>query len=138
MLKTLLGSEPVLNKWMIVVRIISGVMIARYGLEVFNKQKMDGNIAWLTDIHFPLPLFMAFLGKSAELIGGVFLILGLLTRFATIVLLIDMVVVIFVMGGHNLFGDEQLPFLLMTLFICFLIQGGGELSLDHLLFTKKK
>jgi hypothetical protein len=34
-------------------------------------------------------------------------------------------------------GDEQLPFLLMTLFFCLLIQGGGDWSLDHLFFTKK-
>lgn len=95
------------------------------------------NIAWLTDLYFPAPVFMTFLGKGAELIGGVFLMLGLFTRFAAIILIMDMLVVIFIMGAGNTFGDEQLPFLLMVLFICFLLQGGGELSLDHLFFREK-
>jgi putative oxidoreductase len=138
MIKQLLSSRTILEKWFIILRIVTGVMIARYGLEVFNKTKMDGNFAWLTDIHFPAPVFMAYLGKGAELIGGIFLMLGLFTRFAAVVLIINMLVIIFIMGAGNIFENEQLPFLLMILFICFLFQGGGELSLDHLFFNKKR
>lgn len=137
MLKALLSSNTILNKWFIIIRIIAGVMIVRYGWEVFNKVKMDGNIAWLTDLHFPAAISMAYLGKSAELLGGLFWVFGLFTRFAAIILIVDMLVIIFIMGAGNIFGDEQLPFLLMTLFICFLFQGGGEWSLDHLVFNKK-
>jgi putative oxidoreductase len=137
MLKQLLNSKIILDKWFIIIRVITGIMIARYGLEVFNTNKMDGNVAWLKDIHFPVPVFMAYVGKCAELIGGIFLIFGLFTRFAAILLIIDMLVIIFIMGKGNIFGDEELPFLLMTLFICFLFRGGGELSLDHLFFNKK-
>jgi putative oxidoreductase len=76
MIKRLLSPISFSNRWFIIVRIITGIMIVRYGLEVFNKPKMDGNIAWLTDLHFPVPAFMAFFGKGAELIGGVFLMIG--------------------------------------------------------------
>jgi len=138
MIKQWLSSKTILDKWFIIIRIITGVMIARYGLEVFSKVKMDGNFAWLTDIHFPAPVFMAYLGKWAELVGGIFLVIGLFTRFAAIILIIDMLVVIFIMGAGNIFGDEQLPFLLMTLFVCFVFKGGGELSLDHVFFDKER
>ena len=138
MIRQLLSSKTILDRWFVVVRVITGIMIARYGLEVFSKVKMDGNFAWLADIHFPAPVFMAYLGKGAELIGGIFLIPGLFTRFTAVILIIDMLVVIFIMGAGNIFGDEQLPFLLMMLFFCFLFQGGGELSLDHHFFNKKR
>jgi uncharacterized membrane protein YphA (DoxX/SURF4 family) len=32
------------------------------------------------ELHFPMPLFMAFLAKGAELFGGILVISGLMTR----------------------------------------------------------
>jgi putative oxidoreductase len=116
---------------------MTGIIIAYYGLEIFNKEHMHGNVQWLSDIHFPLPFIMAYIGKGIELVGGVFLILGLLTRLSCIALIADMIVIIFIMGHGKIFGDEQLPFLLMLLFITFAVNGAGKWSIDKVIFDRK-
>jgi len=137
MIKRLCNPNPVLPGFMIIVRIMTGIIITNYGLEVFSKEHMHGNVQWLTDIHFPLPFIMAYIGKGIELAGGVFLILGLLTRLSCIALIADMIVIIFIMGHGKIFGDEQLAFLLMLLFMVFVVNGAGKWSLDGLIFNKK-
>ena len=138
MLKRLLTSEPVLENWLVLIRVIVGILIAAYGLETFEAEKMKSNVAWLRDIHFPAPVFMAYIGKLSELLGGIFLAAGLFTRLVSIPLIIDMAVVIIFMGNGKIFGDAQLPFLFALFFLTFIICGGGKWSLDNLLFNRKK
>ena len=138
MFRQLLSSRAIFENWMILVRIFTGIIIVYYGLEIFNHDKIKGDVDWLTDIHFPAPLFMTYLGKTAELIGGLLLIAGLFTRLAAFVLVITMGIIIFVMGKGHIFGDEQLPFLLLLLFTSFIFCGAGKWSLDHLVFNRKK
>ena len=138
MLKRLLKTEPIFENWLVIIRVIIGVFMAVYGLEIFDTDKMKGNVAWLTDINFPTPVFMAYLGKATELAGGILLAAGLLTRLVSIPLIIDMAIVIIFMGNCKIFGDAQLPFLLLLFFLNFIIYGGGKWSLDNLLFNRKK
>lgn len=58
-----------------------------------------GNTEW--GLGLPLPWLMAFLATAAELIGGLFLLLGLLTRLVTIPLMITMLVAIFSVHWQN-------------------------------------
>ena len=138
MLKRLLKTEVIFENWLIIIRILVGVMIAVYGLEMFHSKEMKDAVAWLTDIHFPIPLFMAYLGKVTELVGGIFLAAGLFTRFVSIPLVINMSVITIFMGSGKIFGDGQLPFLFLLFFLSFIIYGGGKWSLDNLLFNRKK
>lgn len=128
----------IFENWNILIRVLIGIIIAKYGLGIFNPEHMKGNVTWLTDIHFPLPFFMAYLGKATELIGGVLLVLGLFTRLSCIALMINMIVIVFVMGRGLIFGDDQLPFLLLLFFMNFFIQGAGKWSLDHILLNQNK
>ena len=137
MLKKLLSSDPILKNWKLITRVITGIIIAKYGLEIFSHDKMKGNADWLTDIRFPAPVFMAYVGKATELLGGILLVFGLVTRFASIALVITMTVVIFIMGKGNIWGDEQLPFLLLLFFVSFILGGAGKWSLDYLLFDRE-
>jgi len=138
MLKRLLTTEVIFENWLVIIRVIIGVFMTVYGFEISDPEKMKGNVAWLTDIHFPAPVFMAYLGKATELVGGILLIAGLFTRFVSIPLVIDMSVVIIFMGNGKIFGDGQLPFLFLLFFLSFIIYGGGKWSLDNFLFNRKK
>jgi putative oxidoreductase len=138
MKQQLLTSQGVWDKGILLVRVMTGLIILHYGLELFNPSKMSGYQQWLTDIHFPMPLGMARLGKATELAGGGLLMIGLFTRLISIPLIITMSVVTFIMGKGNIFADEQLPFLLMLLCLVFLSAGAGIWSLDYLLFDKKR
>ncbi|MVT45056.1 DoxX family membrane protein [Chitinophaga oryziterrae] len=137
MIRKLFTSSLYFDKWLVILRVITGIIIMKYGLEVFSKDHMQGNTAWLKDIHFPLPSFMAYVGKTTELLGGIFLILGLFTRVVSILLLINMSVITFIMGNAKILGEETLPFLLLLLFATFFFAGSGKWSLDCLLFKKQ-
>ncbi|KMT64130.1 DoxX family protein [Catenovulum maritimum] len=58
-----------------------------------------GNTEW--GLGLPLPMVMAFLATAAELIGGILLLLGLLTRLVSIPLIITMLVAIFSVHWPN-------------------------------------
>lgn len=136
MLRNLLTSKVISENALIPVRLITGSLIMVHGFGIFNPGHMNGNIAWLSDIHFPLPVLMTYLGKGAELVGGIMLILGMLTRFASLVLVINMAVITFVLGSGKIFEEDQPAFLFLLLFICLFIAGGGRYSLDKLWFDK--
>ncbi|RFS21900.1 DoxX family protein [Chitinophaga silvatica] len=136
MIRKMLTAKVNAENWLILIRIIAGLLIMVHGMGTFNPIHMKGNIDWLTDLHFPAPTFMAYLGKGSEFIGGILLILGLLTRFAATVLVINMSVITFIMGSGKIFTEDQPPFLLLILFVYLLIMGGGNYSLDKILLDK--
>lgn len=64
-----------------------------------NTVDWFGNADW--GLGLPLPGLMAFLAISAELIGGILLILGLATRYIAIPLMITMLVAAFSVHWEN-------------------------------------
>ncbi|MER2491750.1 HvfX family Cu-binding RiPP maturation protein [Catenovulum sediminis] len=58
-----------------------------------------GNAEW--GLGLPFPILLAFLATAAELIGGILLLLGLLTRLVSIPLIITMLVAIFTVHLPN-------------------------------------
>ena len=84
-------------------------------------------------IHF-LPVMWGLIGACTEFFGGIALILGLSTRFASLLLTL-MMIVAFVM--HFKTGDPfqvySFSLSLAVVFIGFLITGSGKYSLDSYL-----
>jgi putative oxidoreductase len=120
------------------VRIITGVLMIYHGLELFDAEKIKGYGQWLSDLTFPAPVLMAYLGKGAELAGGIMLVLGLFTRSAALLIAIAMLTVCFLMGKGKVFTDDQHPFLFVLLAVLFFFTGPGQWSLDYFFFTHKK
>ncbi|WP_153796080.1 DoxX family protein [Foetidibacter luteolus] len=121
-----------------VVRIVTGVFMAYHGFEVFDSTKMNDYRQWLTDLKFPAPVFMAYLGKGTEFVCGVLLAVGLFTRLATIPLMITMCIIAFGMGHGKIFMEDQHPFLFVLLLAVFFFAGPGKWSMDHLFFKYKR
>jgi len=136
MFKMLSTSKVIWENGLVTIRLITGLLICVHGFGIFSHGHMSGNVAWLTDIHFPAPVFMAYLGKGAELVGGVLIMVGLFTRIAAVLLIINMAVITFILGSGKIFTDDQHPFLLLVLFIYLFFVGAGRLSLDHKIFNR--
>ncbi|MCW3119516.1 MAG: DoxX family protein [Chitinophagaceae bacterium] len=119
------------------IRIIVGLFITYHGLEVFDRQKMVDYAKWLTDLHFPSPVLMAYLGKGMEFVAGFLLLLGFLTRLAIIALIGTMLIITFGMGKGKIFMEDQHPFLFVLLFLVIFFTGPGKFSLDYILFKKR-
>ncbi len=123
----------------LVVRVIVGIIMALHGW-----QKLQGDLAGfgqrLGELGVPLPVFMAYVVMLAELIGGILLIVGLLSRLAALVLAIELVVAILLVkvnvglisppGGPP---GAELDLALIAGFLVILLAGPGRLSLDHVL-----
>jgi uncharacterized membrane protein YphA (DoxX/SURF4 family) len=91
-------SPVVLSIGFAAIRVITGVLMVYHGLEVFDAEKIKGYGQWLTDLNFPAPILMAYLGKGTEFVGGLLLAAGLFTRLAALVLAVTMLIICFGMG----------------------------------------
>lgn len=86
-----------LNGWSLaLLRIVLGIIFLYHGYsKLFVTGGFRGIVGFFTTIGVPLPLYSALLVSVAEFLGGALLILGLLTRWTSIVLLIEMLVAFF-------------------------------------------
>ncbi len=123
----------------LVVRVIVGIIMAAHGW-----QKLQGGPenfgGFLSQLGVPLPEFMAYVVTFVELIGGILLILGLLSRLTALLLTIDLVVAILLVKVNvGLLSPQgggvgaELDLALIAGFLVILLAGPGKLSLDHVL-----
>jgi putative oxidoreductase len=86
------------------------------------------------DIGIPVPAISAYLAVAGELLGGLGLIVGLLTPIASFGVLATMVVAIgFVHLRHGLLahnGGFEYPLTLALVALHFIARGAGPISLD--------
>jgi putative oxidoreductase len=89
-----------------------------------------------------IPPVLAYMSAFTEFLGGLFIILGFLTRIFSAGLVINMAVAIFhVHISKGLFsynGGFEFPLSLLTLSLCIFLIGPGSMSIDSLLFRSKK
>lgn len=119
-----------------IVRFFIGSFMVYHGWEVFDTVKMNEYVKWMSDIKLSSPSFMPYLGKTIELVTGIFLALGLFTRIAVIPLAITMGFICFALGEGRIFMEEQYPFLFVLFSFLFFFTGPGSWSMDRLFFSK--
>lgn len=111
--------EPAMNKWSDITSVAS----------------------WFETLGIPFPTLNAYLAASTEIIGVVFLALGLFTRAISIPLIVIMVVAITTVHLPNGFsaGENgfEIPLYYMLFLFIFFAQGAGKISLDRIIFGEK-
>jgi putative oxidoreductase len=126
------SSAPVFPaKGLAVLRIITGLLMAYHGFEIFDRQLMEGYASWDVIKKLPAPALMAYLGKTIELVTGVLLALGLFTRAATLVMAANMLFICFYIGKGRFYYEDQHPFLFAMLALVFFFTGPGSWSLQR-------
>lgn len=126
------------------IRIPVGLILAAHGAQKlfgwFGGYGLEGTGKWMSSIGLEPGLLMAALSGSAEFFGGLFLVLGLLTRPASVVVAFTMVVAIFSVHIHNgLFMSNngyEYALALLAAAVSLLISGGGRASVDSLIANK--
>jgi len=76
------------------------------------------------------------LAVFAEFVCSLFLILGFATRFATVPLIITMLVAGFIVHANDVFFVKEKAFMFLFVFITIAIAGAGKISVDNLLYKK--
>jgi len=90
------------------------------------------------ELHFPMPLLMAFLAKGSEFLGGVFLIPGLFTKASAMLVGFTMLVATLTANlgkDFTIDGGFTISYVLFALVL--ILEGGGKYSLDYFLFRRK-
>lgn len=119
------------------VRIITGLLMIYHGWEAFDDDKMKVYFGWDVFQKLPAPVLMIFIGKIIELVAGILLTVGFLTRIGALLLISVMIYITFFIGHGKFWYEDQHPFLFILLSVIFLFYGGGRFSLDHFFFSSK-
>ncbi|MDI3282505.1 DoxX family protein [Polyangium sp. 15x6] len=128
---------------LLLIRLATGLLLAAHGLSKLTAGPA-GLAGGLAAMGFPAPTLLAWCATLAEFLGGICVMLGLLTRPAAAVVAFNMVVAWASMHmadaahfGSAKGGAFEYPFLLSILGLALAITGGGRYSLDAVLFGRK-
>jgi putative oxidoreductase len=116
---------------LLALRLILGAVMIGHGYgKVFH-----GGLA--RHVHFVatlgLPSWLAYFSAFTEFFGGILIIGGLLTRFVSLLVLIDMLVAIWKVHWKNgMFGKGgyEFPLTLATIAFALIFFGAGPIALD--------
>ena len=133
----ILTAQPTWYDGIALVRIIVGYMFFKHGLQIFDEDAMKGYVDWSADLGFKPGSFWAYAGKLIELVGGLFLMLGLFTRIVSIPMTISMAIITFMFHKGQPFDGDEHPFMMMLFAFLFFLAGPGRWSLDQLFFKKR-
>jgi putative oxidoreductase len=138
--KYLFGLKPLTQYYILVLRVIMGLFFINHGgHELFDAKAMDELVNYFEmDLHFPKPLFMAYLRTIAEFFGGVMLVLGLFTRLGALLIMITMLVAGFTAGKLQLFGIGEMDFAYAAVMLTLFLAGPSKFSVDFLMLKKLK
>jgi putative oxidoreductase len=78
-----------------------------------------------------LPYWLGYVSAFAEVIGGLFLILGLFVRFFALLIAGNMLVAIVMVTRHHGYNGSAYPLALMAMALMLLLTGPGTWALDR-------
>jgi len=140
----------------LILRLMAGGVFFWEGILKFVY--VNQGVGRFTKLGFPMPELTANFVATTEIVGGLFLIFGILTRFTALYFIAEMIVAILSTKISLYLGTSPLPLppappkvgiwavlheirsdyaqLLTCLFLC--LEGAGRISIDHMRYRKTK
>ncbi|MDO8802880.1 MAG: DoxX family protein [Elusimicrobiota bacterium] len=122
---------------LLLLRVAFGTGIAYHGFG-----KVTGDItkfaAGVAELGFPLPLAFAWAAALSELLGGIFLAIGLLTRPAALFIVFTMAIAAFGAHGADPFKKKELALAYLFAAAAIFFTGAGRFAADYWLRGKSK
>ncbi|GAB5382635.1 MAG: DoxX family protein [Aliiglaciecola sp.] len=126
------------------LRVPVGVIFMAHGAQKlfgsFGGYGLEGTGQWMASIGLEPGYLMALLAGSAEFFGGLFILLGLLTRPSAIALAITMIVAIFTVHFQNGFfmsnGGYEFGLALLAASVSLALSGAGKAAIDNAIAAK--
>ena len=110
------------------IRILAGITFIAHGIPKLVDPTMTqgffGNIGLPPEMAIPIGVL--------EVVGGFALLIGILTRIASILFVIEMIGVTFMVKiSEGLVGGFELELLLMSISVSLLLTGPGRISIEY-------
>ncbi len=118
---------------LLLLRVAAGGFMLSHGYGKMVKL-FNGTFEFADPIGLGVELSLV-LTVFSEVLCALFIVLGILPRFAAIPLIITMVVIVFVVHASDGFGKQELPLFYLISYVVILLLGGGKYSLQRL-FSK--
>jgi len=136
------GNDPRLREAGIaLLRIILGIVFFAHGYLKFFKMGMDGVVGFFTSLGIPAPAVAAWCVTILEMVGGLALILGILTPVLGVLFAIEMAgVIFFAKRGEGFFAPKGYEFELTLLVssLALALTGPGAASLGNLIGRNRR
>ena len=116
-----------------VLRVVVGIVFVMHGGQKLFIYGFSGVAGLMGRVGIPLPLLSAVVVTGVEFLGGAALLLGLLTRWAAVLLAINMLVamvVVHLRAGFFLPNGFEYTLTLLAASIALALTGPGEAAVD--------
>lgn len=142
---TKLSNKIVTDIVLLIVRVILGVIFIAHGYPKLFVFGIPGFTQFLSQLGVPLPGFFAVVVSLVEFVGGIVLILGIFSRWAGLLLAINMIVatllvkvkVGLVVPPNQAGTGAELDLALLACALTVLVFGPGSISVELGLFKKE-
>lgn len=130
-----------LNKYnmyaLIILRLVLGIAFVAHGWQKYSGG-VENVVGFFGNVGIPAAGFFAWVVTLVELLGGIALILGILTRYASALIAIVMVVAIWkVKLSRGYLGGFELDLTFLGIALSLMLTGGGPLSVDRAVCGEK-
>lgn len=122
-----------------ILRAVVGIVFLMHGIQKLFTFGFHGVAGMFGHMGVPVPAVSAVVVTLVEFLGGLALIIGLGTRVASALLVIDMACAILFVHAKNGFfvpAGVELPLTLLAANLCLMLAGAGALSADGI-FRRK-
>lgn len=116
------------------IRIIAGLTLIAHGLPKFFD--VSGGYGFFESVNLPPELFVPI--ALLEVVGGLAILLGILTRIASALLIIEMLgAILMVKLSKGFIGGYEFELLLISIFISLVILGPGKISIENYILKRE-
>jgi len=127
MTKTLNSLQPY---GALLLRIALGFSLVVHGYEkISTHSSLHHFVHYVVTLGFPY--WLGYVSAFTEFVGGILVLLGLLTRLASALIAINMLVALFAVGIHQGFGIYNYVMDLAAIAIMLCFYGSGAFALDR-------
>ncbi len=119
-----------------VLRGVVGVVFLAHGVQKLFVFGLEGTAGIMARVGIPAPMLTAGIVTAVELLGGLFLLFGLFTRWAAIALAIDMlgaILAVHLKGGFFLPKGYEFALTLLGATVALAALGSGAAAADRTL-----
>ncbi|GCE22858.1 DoxX family protein [Dictyobacter kobayashii] len=126
---------------LLILRVVVGLLLAGHGSQKlfgwFGGHGFAGTTGWLKSQGFAPAWFWTLLGTLGEFVGGLLLVLGLLTPLAAVAIIASMLMAVvrfhWSSGLWSTQGGYEYPLVLMFVGLAVALTGPGAYSIDALI-----